>query len=45
MTRVRIYVLFHEGVFRDVYASFSAAMRDKHDGPCCVIRTFDRDEY
>jgi hypothetical protein len=42
---VRIYVLFHDGAFRDVYASFSAAMRDKHIGSCCDIRTFDREDY
>jgi len=42
---VRIFVLFHDGAFKDVYASYSAAMRDKHAGPCCVIREYDREEY
>lgn len=45
MRHVRIYVLFHLGVFRDVYASYSAAVRDKHLGGCCEIRSFDREEY
>jgi hypothetical protein len=42
---VRIYVLFHDGKFKDVYASFSAASRDKHTGGCCTIQTFDREDY
>lgn len=42
---VRIYVLFHDGLFRNVYASFSEAMRDKHSGGCCEIKTFDREDY
>ncbi len=42
---VRIYVVFHEGAFLNVYASRSQAMRDKHPGSCCVIKTFDREDY
>lgn len=42
---VRIYVLFHEGRFRDVFASFSEAMLHKDMGGCCEIRTFDREDY
>ena len=45
MKRVRIYVLFHDGHFRDVFASFSEAMLYKHDGGCCEIKTFNRDDY
>jgi hypothetical protein len=45
MRMVRIYVLFHDGVFKDVFASFSQAMRYKHSGGCCVIRTFEREDY
>lgn len=45
MKRVRIYVLFHDGAFRDVYASFSEAMLHKHLSGCCEIKTFDRDDY
>jgi hypothetical protein len=43
--RVRIYVLFHEGLFRDVFASYSEAYRVSHGPPCCRIETFDREDY
>jgi hypothetical protein len=44
MRRIRIFVLFCDGTFRDVFASFSEAVRESH-GPCCEIREYDRDEY
>lgn len=46
---VRIYVLFHDGKFKDVFASYSEAMRESHGigygGKCCEIKTFDREDY
>lgn len=44
MRIVRLYILFHNGVFRDVFASYSAAMRESH-GSCCTIKQVDREEY
>lgn len=35
--KVEIWVLIHEGSFRDAFASYSAAMREKHVGTCCVL--------
>lgn len=46
MTRwVRIFVLFHDGLFRDVFASYSEAVRESHGGSCCQIREFRREDY
>ena len=45
MRRVRIFVLFHQGVFRDVFASYSAAVRESHAGGCCTIREYEREAY
>lgn len=42
---VTIYVLFHDGRFRNAYASFSELMRDKHMGSCCTYQTFHREDY
>jgi hypothetical protein len=43
--RIRIFVLFHEGIFRDVFASYSEAVREQHPGGCCVIREYEREQY
>ncbi len=45
MRNVTIYVLFHNDVFVDVYASYSEAMLHKHLGDCCRIETKHRQEY
>ena len=42
---VRIFVLFHDGEFRDVFASYSEAVRESHPGGCCSIKTYDREDY
>jgi hypothetical protein len=42
---VRIFVLFHDGAFRDVFASYSEAIREKHAGSCCVIKEYSREDY
>lgn len=44
MKLVRIFVLFHEEQFRDVFASYSEAVRESH-GACCRIESRDRYDY
>ena len=41
---VRIFVLFHNGIFRDVFASYSQAVREAH-GSCCTIEEYEREDY
>ena len=40
----RIFVLFCHEVFRDVFASYSEAVRESH-GSCCRIETRERMDY
>ena len=47
MRRVRIFVLFCNGTFRDVFASYSEAVREMHGYPlkCCRIEERERMDY
>lgn len=44
MRTVTIFVLFCNGAFRDVFASYSEATRESH-GSCCSIERRNRQEY
>lgn len=50
--RVTIYVIFHDGVFVDVFASYSEAVLNLHRAsgfsytvPGWEIRKFEREDY
>ena len=43
--KVDIFILRCGGVFRDVFASYSEAVRESHGGSCCVIERVVRESY
>lgn len=45
MRRITLFVLFCHDTYRDVFASYSEAMREKHPGDCCRIDRVEREEY